>query len=56
MNTICERCALPNHTLHWHETAQGFVCVGCYYDRRAEQTKIQLKYPKTPITDTICAK
>lgn len=56
MMDICVKCQQHNHTLQWHETPKGFVCLGCYYNRRAEQTKIELKYTKTPNTHTHCAK
>lgn len=46
MPNACPRCLLPNTTLQWHETARGWVCLGCYYGRRQEQSRIEAGYPK----------
>ena len=46
MIDICPSCSLPNATLTWHETARGFVCLGCYYGRRSEQMKIEAQWQK----------
>lgn len=46
MLKVCPSCSLPNTTLTWHETAQGFVCLGCYYGRREEQTRIEQQWLK----------
>jgi hypothetical protein len=41
---ICAKCELENSTLHWMETATGFVCIGCATGRRAEQVKLDKKF------------
>ena len=46
MTETCPRCSLPNTTLTWHETARGYVCLGCYYGRRSEQTRIEAQWQK----------
>jgi hypothetical protein len=41
---ICAKCELENTTLQWHETAIGFVCLGCATGRRTEQSKLDKKF------------
>jgi len=43
---MCPKCLLPNTTLQWHETGAQWVCLGCYYHRRAEQTRIDQQWSK----------
>lgn len=41
---ICAKCQMENTTLQWHETATGFVCLGCYTLRRSEQSKLDKRF------------
>jgi len=46
---ICAKCQLENTTLQWHETATGFVCLGCYTNRRDEQSRLDKRFDKLKI-------
>jgi hypothetical protein len=35
---------MENTTLQWHETAIGFVCLGCATGRRTEQSKLDKQF------------
>lgn len=48
-NNYCPQCQQPNHTLHWHEIAKGFVCPGCATNRQAEQQKLDAKFKQLNI-------
>jgi predicted RNA-binding Zn-ribbon protein involved in translation (DUF1610 family) len=48
-NNHCPKCELLNQTLHWLETAQGFLCPGCAHNRQAEQQRLDAKFRKLPI-------
>jgi hypothetical protein len=41
---ICAKCQMENTTLQWHETAIGFVCLGCATGRRTEQSKLDKRF------------
>ena len=43
---LCPQCSQPNTTLQWHETNNGFVCLPCAVNRRAEQTRIESQWLK----------
>jgi protein-arginine kinase activator protein McsA len=49
---ICTKCELENTTLHWMETATGFVCIGCATGRRTEQARLDKKFAQV-ISETI---
>jgi hypothetical protein len=49
MIDICPKCQEPNTTLHWLETAQGFLCPGCATNRQTEQQRLDAKFRKLPI-------
>jgi hypothetical protein len=43
---------MENTTLQWHETAIGFVCLGCATGRRTEQARLDKKFAQV-ISETI---
>jgi len=50
MPEVCPQCQLHNTTLHWHDSSKGFICLGCFYGRRDEQKKLDLKFDKIKAT------